>query len=213
MILAAGRGKRLRPLTDTIPKPLVKVGPHSLIEHQIIALRAAGVTDIVINVCYLGDKIQQALGDGNRYDVNIHYLVEEEPALETGGGVLNALSILGDAAFIVTSADIVTDFPYQTLFNATDKKAYLILVANPDYHAKGDFNLLSNGQVSLAEPSFTYANIALLHASLFDGFKPGRFPLRDVLFPAIERGDVFGECYQGRWHNVGTLAELERVRC
>ena len=213
MILAAGRGERLRPLTDTLPKPLIKVGLYTLIEHQIRALHQAGVTEIVINVCYLADLIQQALGDGRRYGVTIHYVVEHElGGLDTGGGILNALSILGNEAFIVVSADIVTDFCYVSLFDKCHSLAYLIMTSNPDYHLQGDFSLMSDGCVSLQSPSLTFAGIAVLQPQLFSGFKLQRLSLRDVLTPAIERGGVYGTCHQGKWYNVGTEAQLRQCQ-
>ena len=212
MILAAGRGERLRPLTDVLPKPLLRMGEHSLIEHQILSLHDAGVTEIAINLCYQFDVIQEALGNGDRYNVKIHYFVEKNPPLDTGGGVINAMSMLGDTPFILTSADIYTSFPYQTLRDHMDKKAYLVLVENPEYNQQGDFHLSDDGQISLQKPRLTYANIALLQPSIFDEFNLKRLPLRDVLYNAIEKEIVYGECYWGNWHNVGTVDQYKKCQ-
>ncbi len=208
MILAAGRGERMRPLTLTTPKPLLRIGNTSLIDHALMQVRKAGITEVVINVHHLGDQIIRHCGDGAAYDLRIQYSVEDE-LLDTGGGIYRALPLLGSNPFLLLSADIWTDFPLQTLTQRSVEAAHLILVDNPGYHSAGDFGLDKNGVVRRdVSQQFTYGNIGVFHPQLFQHEKPGIFPLRSVLFPAIEKGLVTGERYMGQWHNVGTQQEL-----
>lgn len=212
MLLAAGRGDRMRPLTDKTPKCLLIAGDKCLIEHQIFALKQAGIKDIVINVCYLAEQIMETLGDGKKYKVNLQYSVEPS-ALETGGGLLQALPLLGDEPFIVMSTDIWTDYPLQNLIHKIDDQlAHLILVNNPGYHPAGDYYLDDKNYLHLTgENKLTYASFCVLHPHLFVGWQSGVFRLPDVWNPYIELQQVTGEHYRGNWFNVGSPEELEAV--
>ena len=212
MILAAGRGERLRPFTLNTPKPLLRVGNAALIDHALNAIKKAGITDVVINVHYLGDQIIQHCGDGSRYGLCIVYSIEKI-LLDTGGGVYQALPTLGDEPFLLLSADIWTDFPLQTLLKKSVTDAHLILVENPEYHVNGDFGLDQNNVIRCDTlPKYTYANIGIFHPGLFQRVNIPIFPLRKIILPAIENSLVTGECYHGQWHNVGTVEELEIVK-
>jgi len=207
MILAAGKGERMRPLTLTRPKPLIEVNGRPLIEHHIQALTAAGISELVINHAWLGDQLEAALGDGSRLGVAIRFSAEGEP-LETGGGIFRALPLLGNEAFVLVNGDIRTDFDFGVLALPADCLAHLVLVDNPAHHPEGDFGLVE-GRISLEiAPRFTYSGIAVLHPQLFAGCTAGAFKLVDVLRPAIAAGRVSGERFQGRWVDVGTLERL-----
>ena len=207
MILAAGKGERMRPLTLTRPKPLIEVNGRPLIEHHIQALTAAGISELVINHAWLGDQLEAALGDGSRLGVAIRFSAEGEP-LETGGGIFRALPLLGNEAFVLVNGDIRTDFDFGVLALPAGCLAHLVLVDNPAHHPEGDFGLVE-GRISLEiAPRFTYSGIAVLHPQLFAGCTAGAFKLVDVLRPAIAAGRVSGERFQGRWVDVGTLERL-----
>lgn len=207
MILAAGRGERMGSLTAETPKPLLRAGGNYLIEYAIQNLKKAGVTDIVMNVAYRGQQIQQAIGNGSRYGVHIEYSVEAE-RLETGGGIFKALPLLGDQPFIVVSSDVVSDFVLANLPRQMNALVHLVLVKNPEFHPHGDFGL-RDGYVDMdAMPRHTFANISVIHPDLFADCSPGHFPLNKILFPAIREGRVTGELYQGRWFNIGTPEQL-----
>lgn len=223
MILAAGRGERMRPLTDTTPKPLLKAGGFALIEYQIMALARAGFGEIVINHAYLGEMIEQALGTGTRYGVNIHYS-PEKTVLETAGGIANALSLLtvsGDLPFLVVNADIYCAFDYAALLPAMRAMqadahwlAHLVLVDSPEHHPQGDF-ALQQGQVTLdAGQKLTFSGIGIYQPQLFDGVQPGiALKLSVLLKQAMQAGRVRGEHFQGVWVDIGTperLAALDR---
>lgn len=214
LILAAGRGERMRPLTDVTPKPLLRAGGKALIEHHLEALVRAGITDIVINHAYLGDRIVAALGDGGRYDACIRYSAEPEGALETGGGIFQALPLLGEGPFLVINGDVWTDLDYARLPRAFDGLAYLLLVDNPAHHAAGDF-CLDDGRVHVCEgPRLTFSGIGLYRAALFAGCRPGRFPLAPLLRAVMAAGRIRGAHVQDRWFDIGTpqrLAELDRM--
>jgi len=215
MILAAGKGERMRPLTLTTPKPLVRAGGVPLIEYHLRALAAAGFTDIVINHAWLGQQIEDYLGDGSRYGVSIQYSAEGEP-LETGGGIFRALPLLGDEAFVVVNGDIWTDYDFSVLHQPINGLAHLVLVSNPPHHPGGDFSLVET-QVRDGQPevgTLTYSGIAVLHPQLFDGCIAGAFKLAPLLRKAMADGQVTGEQLRGHWVDVGTherLAEVETL--
>ncbi len=212
MILAAGRGERMRPLTDHCPKPLLSVAGKSLIEYHIAALVRAGVSQIVINIAWLGAKIKQQLGDGQHYGVEILYSDEGDQALETAGGIINALPLLGQEPFILVNGDIWTDYNFSQLPSTlTNKLAHLVLVENPEHHPQGDFDLDQAGLV-LDQPAYTYSGIAVYSPALFTNLKQGVRPLSPLLRLAMQQQQVSGECYTGDWWDVGTpqrLTELE----
>ncbi len=214
MILAAGRGERMRPLTDHTPKPLLKVAGRALIEYHLERLAAAGITEVVINHAYLGSQIEQFLGSGQRYGLRITYSPEAE-GLETGGGIYNALPLLGDAPFLVVNADVWTDFPFESALQqprCPGDLAHLILVANPAHNAEGDFALSAEGRVlDVGEGRLTFSGIACYRAEFFSHCSPGVFPLAPLLRQAIAAGRVSGECYEGRWVDVGTPARLNAL--
>lgn len=223
LILAAGRGERMRPLSDATPKPLLVVRGRPLIEWHLLALARAGVREVIVNTAWREDEIVAALGDGARWGLALRYSMEGRDhggALETAGGIAKALPLLAarrDDPFWIVSADIHApgfDFdPQHALgFAATADDAHLWLVPNPPYHAAGDFALDAAGRVSRGAAgarSWTYANIALCRAALVDGVEPGqRAPLGPLLFRAAQAGRVSGEPLAGEWHNVGTPQDL-----
>jgi MurNAc alpha-1-phosphate uridylyltransferase len=220
IILAAGRGERLRPLTDTVPKPLLPVGGKPLIEWQVERLAAAGFTDLVVNHAHLGAQVEAALGDGRRFGARIRYS-PESPALETAGGIVQALSLLGDGPFAVVSADIHTDYPYASLAariaaiaRAPERNAaHLVLVDNPPYHPAGDMGF-ADGLATRGQPRLTYGNIGVFHPGLFHGLAAGTWlKLFPWMYRFVEEGRVTAEHYRGAFDNVGTaeqLAELDR---
>ena len=212
MILAAGRGERMRPLTDTLPKPLLEVGGKPLIQYHLEALAQVGIRDIVINLAWQGELIRRALGDGKRFGVQIRYSDEPEGALETGGGILAALPLLGPGPFLVISGDIWSDFALASCIDrlAADDVAHFVVVHNPSFHEKGDFGL-EGGRLVDRAPRFTYANIGVLRAEFFARRQPGRFALAPLMFEWIRQGRVSGELFQGRWHNLGTAVQLARL--
>ncbi|WP_130927463.1 N-acetylmuramate alpha-1-phosphate uridylyltransferase MurU [Pseudomonas sp. Sample_14] len=215
MILAAGKGERMRPLTLTTPKPLVRAAGVPLIEYHLRALAAAGFNEIVINHAWLGQQIEDHLGDGSRFGLSIQYSPEGEP-LETGGGIFRALSLLGDDAFLVVNGDIWTDYDFSVLHQPINGLAHLVLADNPPHHPKGDFTLI-DGKVRDGEPdaqTLTYSGIAVLHPQLFDGCSAGAFKLAPLLRNAMAKGEVTGERLKGHWVDVGTyerLAEAEAL--
>jgi len=202
MILAAGYGKRMQAHTD-VPKPLIKVHNTTLIERNILALKNAGIKEIVINVSYKADQIISHLDDGAQHGVSIEYSIEKTP-LETGGGVKKALPLLSDH-FIVLSADIWTDYPFNTLLSK--REAHVVLVKHKE---KGDFGL-EEQQVIVGDRQLTYANIAVLSKALFSSYQDDYFPLSHVLYDAVHRGVVTGEYYEGCWYNVGSPQVLTQL--
>lgn len=209
MILAAGRGERMRPLTDTTPKPLLMAGGQRLIEWQITSLVRAGVERIVINYAWLGAQFEAYLGRGTRYGCELVYS-PETLALETAGGIARALPLLGSGRFIVVSGDIYTDFDYANLAEyVACPSAHLVLVSNPDYHPQGDMGLDAGHIVRKAERQYTYANIGVFAASLFQSLNPN---VPQKLFPWLyQQGALTGELFQGTWHNVGTPQQLQAL--
>jgi MurNAc alpha-1-phosphate uridylyltransferase len=212
MILAAGRGERMRPLTDETPKPLLTIGGQSLIERHLRALRLAGVQDVVVNLSWLGHLIRTAVGDGKRFGLNIHYSEEGPVPLETAGGIFRALPLLGAEPFIVVNGDIFTDFAFSTLGLPASASAHLVLVENPPHHSRGDFGLEGGRVLAQGQPAYTFSGIAMYRLAFFEGCLPGRFPLLPLLRRAIAKGTLSGELYTGRWSDIGTpqrLAELQ----
>jgi len=211
MILAAGRGERLKELTADRPKPLLEVGGKALIEHHLWALSRAGIDEIVINLSYRGDAIRERLGGGERYGVSIVYSDEGEPPLETGGGIVRALGILGEKPFLLVNSDVLTDLDYEA-FSRSARGSTLVLVPNPQHHPRGDFGLDSAGFVTAVPPLLTYAGVAVLDSDLFAGLPPGRRQLKPILDAAIERRELRGFRHDGYWLDVGTRERLEAAR-
>ena len=214
-ILAAGRGERMRPLTDHTPKPLLEAGGKPLIVWHLERLAVAGFRDIVINHAHLGAQIEAALGDGSRWGLHIDYSAEPPGALETAGGIATALPLLGDEAFLVVNGDVYCDWDFSRAQQLAERKSHLVMVANPAHHADGDFSL--NGErvvYANGEQTFTYAGIGVFSPSFFAGIKPRTvMKLRPLLDAAIAAGTLSGERYDGRWVDVGTpqrLAELDQ---
>ena len=211
MILAAGRGERMRPLTDTIPKPLLRIGGQTMIERHVHALARAGITELVINHAWLGEQIEKALGDGHAYGVSICYSAETGDSLETGGGILNALPLLGSEPFIVVNADIWTDFPFDSLPSNPQGLAHLVMVDNPEQHPGGDFSL-SEGKLSSNGPAMlTFSGIGVYRPAVFADCSPGAFPLGPLLRKLMAAGQVSGERYTGSWFDIGTPERLDAV--
>ncbi|HJX16960.1 MAG TPA: nucleotidyltransferase family protein [Acidiferrobacterales bacterium] len=214
MILAAGRGERMRPLTDHTPKALLKAGGRALIDYRIESLAAAGFRDLVINHAHLGAQIEAHLGNGERYGVRITWSREPDAALETGGGIFQALARLDDENFLVVNADIWTDYPFARLARPITGLAHLVLVDNPPQHPQGDFVLQDSRVLAEGTPRLTFSGIGVYHRDLFRGCQPGRFPLAPLLRHAMESGQVSGEHYTGAWYDIGTperLDELDRA--
>jgi MurNAc alpha-1-phosphate uridylyltransferase len=211
MILAAGRGERMRPLTDHTPKPLLRAGGKALIEHLIGALGAAGFRELVVNCAHLGAQIEAALGDGARYGVRISWSHEPDGALETGGGIFRALPLLGSEHFLVVNGDIWTDYPFARLARRPAGLAHLVLVDNPAHHPEGDFALEDGHVRDFGGARLTFSGIGVYHPDLFRACSPGRFPLAPVLRAAMKRGEVTGEHYIGRWYDIGTRERLTEV--
>ncbi len=211
MILAAGRGERMRPLTDQCPKPLLKVAGHALIDYHLAALAVAGVTEVIINLSWQGAALREALGDGSRLGLQIRYSDEGPVALETGGGIFNALPLLGDAPFLLVNGDVWTDLPMTALTLPDNSLAHLVLVPNAPHHPDGDFALDAQGLVSSHGPRFTYSGISVLHPALFEGARAGGFPLKPWLDRAQQQGQLSGELYPGAWLDVGTPARLAQL--
>lgn len=215
MILAAGLGTRMRPLTDHCPKPLLDVAGKPLIVRHIERLAAAGFRDIVINIAHLGHMIEAALGSGERWGVHIRYSRESQP-LETAGGIVNALPLLGDEAFLLINGDIWCDFPLIDLLDTPlSGLAHLVLVNNPEHHPAGDF-LLHDDKVLLRgeQTGLTFSGLSVMHPRLFENWRARAgeaFPLRDVLLPAMAAGKVSGEHYTGYWLDVGTPQRLQQL--
>ena len=211
MILAAGRGERLRPLTDRTPKPLVDVGGMPLIEYHIRSLAQAGFREIVINQGHLGDQLPIVIGDGSRWGVTIHWSDEQPEALETGGGIFQALPLLG-APFLVVNGDVWTDYPFARLRAVKCDWAHLVLVPNPAQHPDGDFSLQHARVRQDGENRLTFSGIGVYHPRLFDGCEAGKFSVVPLLRTAMDQHLVTGEHYRGRWEDIGTLERLESLR-
>ena len=211
MILAAGRGERLRPLTDETPKPLIKVAGKSLIEYHLLNLARAGFREIVINTAWLAEKIHQQLGSGEDYGVSIQYSDEGE-ALETAGGIINALPLLGDEPFLVVNGDIWCDFDFSTLPGLNSSiQAHLILVNNPEHNEKGDFALENDLVRNSGMPMYTYSGIGIYDPDFFADQKPGSAPLAPIIRKKSKDSLVSGRFYDGAWTDVGSIERLQEL--
>lgn len=212
MLLAAGRGERLRPITDSLPKPLVAVGGRPLIAWHLTALARAGIREVVINTSWLAEALRAALGDGSEYGVSITWSDEGPVPLETGGGILRAVPLLQPGPFLVVNADVWTDIDFATLALEEGALAHLVLVPNPPHNVRGDFGLEGDLVVNRDSERFTYSGVAIFRPEFFAGCTAERFPLLPLLNRGIAAGRVRGELHRGAWSDVGTaerLAELE----
>lgn len=216
MILAAGVGERMRPLTDHTPKPLLRVADVPLIEHHIRRLASAGFSELVINVSHLGEQLVEFCGDGSQWGVTIVYSQEEAP-LETAGGIIKALPLLGEAPFLVVNGDIWIDYPFERLADYSlrpNEIAHLVMVGNPPQHPAGDFQLDDDDWIRVLAPDavgWTYAGVGIYTIAFFEGTPAGKMPLRPLLDAAIGRGSLGGERYRGRWQDVGTPERLREL--
>ena len=211
MILAAGRGERLRPMTDTTPKPLLRVRGQPLIERHVIGLARAGLERIVINLAWLGSQIREYLGDGSRYGVPIVYSEEQPRALETAGGIFRALPHLAPGPFAVVNGDIYTNFPFGDLRLAADRDAHLVLVPNPPQHPRGDFGLEQGLALSAAANQYTFSGIAVYRNAFFAGCADGVFPLKPLLLRSMDARSCSAELYEGLWEDVSTAERLRAL--
>jgi MurNAc alpha-1-phosphate uridylyltransferase len=212
MILAAGRGERLRPLTDDTPKPLMLLGQKTLIEYHLESLAAAGFREVVINQGHLGDQLPAALGDGSRWGLNIHWSDEQPAALETGGGIFKALPLLGTAPFLVVNGDVWTDYPFARLRAVKCDWAHLVMVPNPQHNPGGDFALHGGRLSEQGASRQTFSGIGVYHPRLFEGCSPGKFSVVPLLRTAMREHLVTGELFRGRWDDIGTAERLEALR-
>lgn len=212
MILAAGHGERMRPLTDNLPKPLLEVNGKALIQYHVENLARSGMSSIVINHARLGAQIERYLGDGSRFGADITYSPEGDTPLETGGGIYNALPLLGADPFVVVNADIWADFPFHTLPPQPTHLAHLVLVPNPPHHPGGDFSLTGAQAGVAGAPIYTFSGIAVYRPELFAGCQRGAFSLTPLLRNAASRQLVTGELYGGNWMDIGTPERLEELR-
>jgi N-acetyl-alpha-D-muramate 1-phosphate uridylyltransferase len=211
MLLAAGRGERMRPLTDSLPKPLVRVGGRPLIGWHLTRLARAGVREAVINVSWLGEQLRAALGDGGDFGVRISWSEEGPVPLETGGGIFRALPLLGPGAFLVVNADIWTDIDFGRLALAPQAHAHLVLIPNPPHHPRGDFGLEGGRVVQRDRERFTYSGVGVYRAEFFHDCTDGRFPLLPLLNRAIAARRLTGEVHRGEWCDVGTAERLAQL--
>jgi len=204
MILAAGRGGRMGALTDAMPKPLLPAGGQALIEYHLAALAKAGITEVVINICFQAEKIKATLGDGSRYGVQIVYSSEEDVGrLETGGGIYHALPLLGEQPFVVVNGDIWTDYSFEQLPTQMEVLAHLVLFDNPSFHHMGDFSLHGSRVGLDGEEKYTYMGLCVLHPQLFADCSAGKYSIVPLIRQAVVAGKVTGEHYTGKWFDVG----------
>ncbi len=215
MVLSAGAGLRMRPLTEHTPKPLLKAGGRCLIEYHLENLKHAGIKNVIINTSYCAEQFVEKLGNGTEYDLNIRYSHEADKPLETGGGILKALPLIESDSFVVVSADVWTDFRFDTLKIPKNSLGILVLVNNPDHHLKGDF-LLIDGMVRTLDDSnsqvgLTYSGISMLRKSLFRTEHGEVFPLRTVFHEFIDQGVLAGRHYEGQWQDIGTPDRLDQL--
>lgn len=213
MVLAAGRGERMRPLTDHEPKPLLRVAGKRLIEYHLERLAAGGFREVVINTAWHGEQIEAALGGGAQFGLSIAYSHERPEALETGGGIFNALPLLGPAPFLLVNGDVWTDIDFGALRRQppANSLAHLVLVPNPPQHARGDF-LLEQGKIAEGEGARrTYSGVGIYSPGMFAGCTPGKFPLLPLLRQAIAARRLTGELHGGRWYDIGTIERLNAL--
>jgi len=212
MILAAGRGERMRPLTDELPKPLLKVGDKALILWHVQKLVACGFKEIIINIAHLGYKIPELLGDGSKHGVKILYSDEQESgALESAGGIKKALPLLGDDTFLVVNGDVFCDYDFDSSFNLGDKLAHLILVENPLHNPKGDFGLNEASVLNESNNKYTFSGIGYYNPKIFDTLACGKSGLAPLLRENIKSQNVSGFLYNGDWHDIGTPQRLKEI--
>ena len=208
MVLAAGRGERMRPITDTLPKPLVPVAGKPLIAYHLERLAAAGVREVVVNLSWLGDRIRAALGDGGDYRLAISYSEEGPVPLETGGGIFKALPLLGPGPFLVVNGDTWSDIDYSRLALEDGANGRVVLVPNPTHHLRGDFGVEGDVVVERETDRFTYSGVGVYRPEFFDGCSPGRFPMLPLLKRAIAARLLRGDVHRGEWCDVGTPERL-----
>jgi MurNAc alpha-1-phosphate uridylyltransferase len=208
MILAAGRGERLRPITESTPKALVEVQGRSLLERHLDAMQAAGISTVVVNLGWLGEQIVERVGDGSRYGLSVVYSPEGDNVLETAGGIQRALPMLGEEPFLVVNADVFTDMPFPDRL-APDSGGHLVLVPKPVHKPNGDFDLAEGFVANSNSPSLTFSGIALYRPEFFADCKPGRSPLAPMLRSAADESRLTGSVYKGVWEDVGTAERLE----
>jgi len=212
MILAAGRGERLRPLTDTTPKPLLKAGSKSLIEHHLFNLADNGINEVVINIAWLGQLIKETLGSGEKYNLHISYSDEGEQALETAGGIIKALPLLGSEPFLVINGDIWSDFDLGMLTcKKIQSEAHLVLVKNPEHNKKGDFALNHGYLENTGNPMHTYSGIGIYSQQFFDGLPTAKAPLAPIIREKNKQHQVTGILHDGLWTDVGTTERLQTL--
>lgn len=213
MILAAGRGERMRPLTDRNPKPLLKVAGKALIDYHIEALQRAGFEDIVVNNAWLGEQVRLHVGDGSRFGVRAIHSDERPVALETGGGIHRALPLLGSEPFLVVNGDVWTDLPFAKLRQAlgANDLAHFVMVPNPPQHQRGDFALCDGRVCEAGEPRYTFSGVGVYRPEFFAGCEPGAFKLVPLMLRAMRVQRVSGELYEGRWFDIGTPERLARL--
>ena len=212
MVLAAGRGERMRPLTDKVPKALLTVRGKPLIVYHLEKLSRLGVKHVVINLAWRGEQIRAALGDGAQWKLQIHYSDEGGEALETGGGILQALPWLGPQPFLVVNADVFTDLDFGVIQIAAEALAQLVLVANPMHHPHGDFALINGRVQDQGGARWTYSGIGLYRPELFDGCSAGKFPLLPLLRRAIASRRLHGQVFEGAWSDVGSVERLAALQ-
>ncbi|MDP3705003.1 MAG: nucleotidyltransferase family protein [Legionellaceae bacterium] len=208
MILAAGRGERLKPLTDFCPKALCAIQNTPLIEHHLIKLARAGFLRVIINHAYLGGKIRQYLGQGEQFGLEIMYSPEPPGGLETGGGIVNALSLLGNEPFITINADIFTNYDFSLLKSPKSSLAHVVLVNKPTYSESGDFGLSSTHFIHNIEKKYTFSGIAYYHPEVFKTYKPGRYSMGPLLRSMAANNQVSGEIHAGTWFDIGSIERL-----
>ena len=212
MILAAGRGERMRPLTDHTPKPLLKAAGNPVIKYTLEQLVSAGFDEIVINLAHLGAQIRQYFGNGQAFGATIAYSDEGDSALETAGGIIKALPLLGNAPFLVVNGDVACDFPLAALHGKTVDLAHLVMINNPAHHSGGDFHLNDRGLLSESgEPKYTFSGIGVYHPDLFAGLSVTPLKLRPLFNQAMLEGRISGEYYQGFWMDIGTPERLNEL--